>query len=509
MLTPSSPGQEECRRLIALADRMVDAMLPGDLRRSVAEPERFAEWRTRALALMEDTALDTPAGELKLDGLMRRLRHAWLLQVHHQSSANWMSPPHGQAKRLADGQRIGYPYDRWLKPELLERRAQNMAPAPDGWVGETVLCASGMAALGTVLQYYKSQATRSFERPNDTLSLHWFGGYFEITRLLRLLCDTHLQGRKHAEQTGLSDAVKSGRPDLILIEPVAADYGLEVFDLDAFAQAWKARKSHRPTVIVVDTSLTAHTFSLEMLCQALGSDHPPAMVIEVRSAVKLDQQGLELANAGVMQIYCPDDAKGRDRLNTFAHGLRLARTTLGTSLSQDEYAALYAPFVFDADSFSQHADNVFANTARFAHTLHAAIAKHDGLFDDVSHPTLQAHADRPWAVAPYVNLAYRADGEDSRTFLRAVLEDEAYKRELSLVSGSSFGFRNHRFEMGFVQDDKNRALRVAIGSRNGPALDGVIALFEELAAYPDFTALRAAYPEIASIATEDAQNDAA
>jgi len=58
-----------------------------------------------------------------------------------------------------------------------------------------------------------------------------------------------------------------------------------------------------------------------------------------------------------------------------------------------------------------------------------------------------------------------------------------------------------------VRGVKFNSLRVALGTRRGPSLDGVIELFQELAAYPDFGALRKAYPKIEAQHPKDRVQD--
>jgi len=449
-------------------------------------------WRDKLDGWLSNPRLESFVGEQALESLALELRYQWLHHAHAQSGKFLMSPPHRQRKYLPDQAAISFPYDRWLRPEGLEHRLNVQQPAPVGWVGSSVVFASGMAALTTFLQHFRAAADRFWPPKRRTRALHWFGGYFEITRALRLLCDDAFSGRRHSRQETLFDVVAAGGGDVVLIEPVAADLHLEVFDVDGFVDAWNKREATRPCVIVLDTSLVGDSFPVQHFCEALGkAPQPPVLVVQIRSGLKLDQQGLELANVGLATLYAPTaDAQ---MLEQFSDSLRLARTTFGASLSQDEYAALSAPFFLDAASFNQHAQAVLANNAAFAQAL-APVS--GGLLTEVIHPVLGPDAGRAWAVSPFVNLRYASGEEDDRGFLHALLTLEAQKRALTFQSGSSFGFRGHRYEMGFVRGVKFDTLRVALGSRAGPSLNGVIQLFQDLAAYPDFAALRAAYPQI-------------
>lgn len=456
----------------------------------------IAPWRKRADKLRETLDLESRDGERALDALAFDLRRVWLQQSHAHSTGYLMSPPQGQAKHLPDGKRIGYPYDRWIKPAHLTARLDVLNPAPPGWHGQSLMFANGMSALTTFLQVYRAFADRWLQRPKGHLSLHWFGGYFEIVKAMQLICDDHLHGRKHANQHNFRTAVEKGIADLVLIEPVAAELTLDMFDLEAFIAAWKRRKTKRPCVVLVDSTLSGDTFPLAHLAEAL-SPNPPALIVEVRSGLKLDQQGLELSNAGMMSLWAPDTEEAHARLKLITHSTRVARTTLGGGLSQNEYAALTVPFFLDRAQLHSHADAVFEHNKLFARRLAETLQPGSGLFADVFHPSLSAARGKLWAKAPYVNVSYRPDDDSARAFLRAILEFEAEARKLTFVPGSSFGFRGHRFEMGFARGLKHSTLRIAMGARAGPSVEGVIELFEDLAAFEDFPALRAAYPEIA------------
>ena len=503
----ASPCTAECQHLIAIAQRMATA-LGGP---SAKPPATLVDWLARAEALVINPQLESLDGEQMLENLSLDLRRRWLNAVHAGAPAGsdryMMSPPHAQAKYLADGTRVHYPYDRWLKPRELERRLAALHPPPSGWAGRSMLFANGMSAIATTLQVLRVQSPKMWPRaPKFPYSLHWFGGYFEIARALELLCNDSFHGRKHAHQPALCTAVMRGAADVVLIEPVAADTALEVFDLDAFIAAWKQRHARRPCAIVIDNSLSADVFPVERLCVELADD-PPVLIASIRSGLKLDQEGLEFSNVGLVDVWMADTPAAIEHLDTFANALMTARTTFGACLSQDEYAALSAPLFLDATSLHGHARAVFANNRLFAETLAARIKPDTSVLGRVSHPCLGAAKDRDWAEAPFVVLRYHPDGASARAFLRTVLEHEARQRKLTLRSGSSFGFRGHRFEMGFVRGVKFNSMRIAMGARRGPSLDGVVQLFSDLAAYPDFAALRKAYPQIEAQHPKDRVRD--
>ncbi len=453
------------------------------------------DWRARAEALLQNPKLETVEGEQELEKLTLDLRQHWLRHAHELSSTCMLSPLHKQRIHLPVGGTVAYPYDRWVKPEFLENKLNALRPVPKGWTASSILFASGMAALTTTLQVFRNRAKRVWELSNRPLSIHWFGGYFEIDKAFRVLCDDSFYGRRHANQKDLRTAVESGVADLVLIEPIAADIDLELFDLDAFVQAWKRRPAGRPCVVVVDTSLCGAYFPMDRFCRALESASI-TLVAEIRSGLKLDQEGFEFSNAGLLTLWAQEVPKNLKNLKLFDRSLRLARTTLGTSLSQYEYAALSVPFFLNHQSHTQYACAVFENNRLLAQTLGEIVDQNSGFLYSVNHPSLSENKDKSWAVAPYVNLRYGPGDKRTQVLMGKVLEYEAHVRKLCFQSGSSFGFRGHRYEMGFVRGLENNSIRITMGARSGPSRDGIIELLQELATYSDYTALRQAYPHL-------------
>lgn len=487
--------------LIALCEDML-AHLSASADGPPLAREPLESWLNKAQNLQQNDALETLDGERKLEALIMELRHVWLQAVHARSSRYMMSPPQTQIKYLPGGERINYPYDRWLTPQNLENRLAEAWSAPEGWHKRALLFSSAMAAITTFLQAYRGLSAKWWKDFGAPLHLHWWGGYFEIAKALQLVCDPRFLGRKHAEQVGLHQHIEKGETDLIVLEPVAAKLELEVFDLDGFVTAWKKRTSKRPATILVDTSLLGGAFSMAEFCERL-SFAPPALIVEVRSGLKLDQQGLELANVGLMNLWVPDQPEFVEQLDDIVHGLQISRTTLGTGLSHNEVAALQAPLFLDAGLLQSHTDAVFAANRAFAHTVNAALRPDTGLFARVFHPSLDVNAKQPWAQAPFVTIRYRPDDDSARAFLSNVLDYESHQRKLCFWPASSFGFRSHRYEMGYARGIKFNTLRVAMGARQGPSFQGVLTLFEELARFPDFAALREAYPEVTTRITPD------
>jgi hypothetical protein len=478
------PCRDECERLVAIGE---------DMRRVHGDgwPELHA-WQERAAALLARPDLASRAGEQAVHALANELRACWMALAHRCSDLLYKSPPLAEPKRLPRGQSVEFSYERNIRPTALEERCRGYRPAGDGWEAEHVLYASGMAGLASTLQALLGMARAA---AGDPFRVAIWGEYFETHVLLELMRGAGLQWQRVGTQEELQAIVREGRADLVLIEPVRYDWDLHVFDVRGFLQAWQARQGSRPGMLLLDTTLVGPTFPVLRLLEALRAA-PPAVVFQLGSGLKLDQQGLELSNVGVMTVYTAQQRSSGPGAAELAGLLRKMRTIQGTGLSMDEMCLLDAPFFLDPAQFAEYSQAVFRNNALLAH----ALAGESGLFARVVHPSLSAQSRQPWAQAPFVVFHLYEDTLATHGHLLAIVAHEARERDLCLHLGSSFGFRGHRFEVILPRlSDKRGLFKVAMGARPGPSRDGVIELFLELAALPDAAALRARWPHVAPV----------
>jgi hypothetical protein len=89
------------------------------------------------------------------------------------------------------------------------------------------------------------------------------------------------------------------------------------------------------------------------------------------------------------------------------------------------------------------------------------------------------------AEAPFCAVRLRAGDGTAHRRLLEIVDAEVRRRGLRVTQGGSFGFRGHRYEL--IEPDQKDGLpflRVALGFRGGRTLEGLIALFRELASRP-------------------------
>jgi hypothetical protein len=213
-------------------------------------------------------------------------------------------------------------------------------------------------------------------------------------------------------------------------------------------------------------------------------------VIQISSGLKLDQAGLELANAGMLSIYVPERDGNAPALEAFATHVRTVRRLAGTALTLDAIALLDVPFFLDPAAFYEYTAAVFEHNAALARAL-----PEGGIFERIVHPARRADASMPWAVAPFVMGHLADDRIETARAIEAIVDAEARRRGLAFARGGSFGFRSHRFEAIELAGGRRNALfKIALGARDGPSRAGITSLLREVATMPDLATLRERWP---------------
>ncbi len=476
--------KQECEQLLTLINA-----LPSN---SPEQEAALKNLRSRMLDLMSDPEIETLPGEQTLDEVTNQLRQLWMWIAHQFSDPHFKSPPQPNVTRLPSGQTINYSYERNIEPDILEKRVAAYRPVPPGWHADHVLFSSGMAGLATFLQSYLSMVRPTSQAP---LKLVMWGGYFETHALLELLSHDAFSCCRTKTQASLWNTIVQGDADVLLLEPVSYDWDMEVLDLQKLVSLGWQRQTKKAKVIVIDTTLVGESIPRQQLFTDLAGS-PPTLFVQLSSGLKLDQQGLEFSNVGIVSIYTFEQENRNPKASQFAQYLRSIRQIVGSGLSMDEIALLDVPFFLDRKSMSEYAKAVFLNNAQLAQSIKIE----GGIFSRISHPSLSWKADLPWAHAPFVILHLAEDTLVNHSLLLSVVDYEARRRGLSLTPGGSFGFRNHRFEVILPRlSDKGGLFKVAMGARNGPSRNGVIELLNELAGYSDFAALHAGYHNVTPV----------
>lgn len=429
-------------------------------------------WKTQVLDLIALPTFGSLGSEHALDRLAQALRTLWLRYTQSATDSCLRSPLAEQQPSVTGlGTVLHYGYERELEPESLEARCAEFITVPAGWSASHLLFSSGQATLSAILQASLQLHRLAGDGP---LSLLHLGGYFETHALLDLFDSRSLAHTRIGTDSLDALAAQLPQADVLLAELACCDGGLRLLDLAEFARIWRASTA-RPRLVVFDTTLSATRFPLEMLLGLMAGSEAP-VVICMRSALKLDQGGLELANAGICSVLVP--ARAASPLSDLPETLRKIRKLTGTSLGLQDMASLEAPWFLDRLYATRYCDAIFAHNRRLA----LAFRPTGTLFASLTHPALGQDTS-PWSEAPFCVLKLSDESEENYRRLQTVLEQEAKARQLAFSAGGSFGFRGHRFEA--ILPDRPESppfLRVALGARDGPSLSGIIGLLNELAA---------------------------
>lgn len=445
----------------------------------------FSSWADTLATLKQRSDIETLKTERDLEKLALKFRTLWLQAVNQHTTRILKSPPHYALARDLENDTFDFPYDRWARPSQFENAYGETLEVSANWTDKHLFFGNAMSALTTLFL----QCRNSFKKKN--LSILGCHGYFEFNTLFQIICAQDITARLCASQESFDQALINGEGDIILIEPVYANKDLRVWDQDAFLDAWKKRANTAETVLLFDTTLLGDHFDLQAFLARLAP-FPPALVIQVISALKLHQVGLELTNLGILSIFTPEHFKQKPFQERLPKNIRMARQTFGTGANFDAYYSIEFPFLKGNQFLKQHCQQVFSNNAFLAQS----VKKTGRLLKTVVHPCLSSKKDLPWAHAPYVIFRLKEGSALNKKFMRRLIQHAAKSRGLSLQSGSSFGFRNHRFEMG-VDDKKDEAsFRVAMGARHGPSVKGIIDLLNDITSHDSFLSLREAFPDI-------------
>ncbi|WP_206774396.1 hypothetical protein, partial [Bacillus cereus] len=86
------------------------------------------------------------------------------------------------------------------------------------------------------------------------------------------------------------------------IEPVRYNWSLEVFNFVSFIDKLTKDTSRNLKVLIIDTTLNGNTLRVIELLEKLKAI-PNLIFVHIHSCLKLDQQGMEFSNCGLLSVY--------------------------------------------------------------------------------------------------------------------------------------------------------------------------------------------------------------
>jgi hypothetical protein len=413
-----------------------------------------------------DASLST---DITLQDIVSSIRTRYLLGVAELTAKHWRTPVVEESVPfLGNDKGYFYAYDRQHPPKLLEERST------ESKVTGLLLCSSGMSALNVTFQ----GIAHLLRRPRKLIAL---ASYFETFTLLRISAfSSHWERANSVIQ--LVEILSHGDIGVIFLEPVRYDWSLATEDWDILCEAMA--QLDNPPIIIADTTLCSKCDALESLLQRLKIITP--LLVMVRSGIKLDQHGLELANLGVIEWYLhPCSDRSFSKLKEI---FSACRVVLGATLTWPDACALAPSFVLNNSSFKDFSSGVFATNR----LLYNKVVRCGGLFEDIIHPEM------PWP-APFVLFKLRIGGHDNYRELAKLISREQLRRGLHWKMSGSFGFRSAHYETILPEEQVRPnespvgVLKIAAGRYAGAQLHSIIDLLNELAEYNDIQQVKRAW----------------
>jgi hypothetical protein len=430
-----------------------------------AHKSTFQELMSSIRRCIETEPLHPFALETALDDATRSLRIACLRAAHDATDQTLRSPTRGDEPRGPGGRRISFGYERDLDPSAIERKLAQMQPGPKSWQCVHLAFSSGQSAMSCIAIAIRELSPRA--RSEAPLRILHYGGYFETTALFQVY---ERSGLYSYDSWAATQILPQESPDVVVFEPVFYD-GLNSMKAGQIATLRQlVLGADKPTILIIDTTLVGLAFPLGSFLTGLPKFN--GLVIALRSGLKLDQAGLELANVGVVSIFGKQQSD--ISAGALAGVLREIRTLTGANLSFDALNALDFPWCLNASYMSRYCSQIFVNNARLASALNEG-----GTFSHVAHPRRHVHVP-DWAQAPFCVLQLRDNRPENYRGLADHIMEEARRRCIKLDQGGSFGFRGHRFDVILPEDETPPFIRVALGYRKGAGLNEVTRLWREL-----------------------------
>jgi len=268
--------------------------------------------------------------ERQLDAAAMTLRRNWLGVAHRPGDATLKSPSAGHVAHVACGSDVSFGYERDIDVSLLEQRRSYLR-APAGWGTDLILFRSGQAALACLVHFAAAQWGKS-----HPLTVAHVGAYFETASLLASW-----------PQRMIRQVDDAAAADIVIAEPVWCD--------GQFGCGKRLPMARH--ALLLDITMSGPTYDL-----APHLDDCP-LVIAYSSGLKLDQAGLELANAGIVRVLT------RDGTMEVGTALRHLRGLTGSGLTLDELSALSAPWFMDRAYAEHYTAAIFDNNRALAEAV--------------------------------------------------------------------------------------------------------------------------------------------
>lgn len=388
---------------------------------------------------------DLIANENLIEQFTDQLRQAILKQAFEHTYKTYKSPVFGSKKWDLNGNEVLFDYERTLEPRNLENKIYN---SKKGYTGFSMLFSNGMSSLAAMYNYiYKMQGIDTIPRGINCCE------YFETSSL-------SLMNRVNNNikfSASLKDIDVSAY-DFFIIEPIKADFKITLVDLEHFINKIVMDQSNKLKIIIVDSSLLGKSFNTDKILKKLHHKEN-VIFVNLRSGLKLDQQGLELCNCGIVDFYI--NSKHQKISDYSKEYLTKVRNVNGSTISYNTLCLLDNNIFLIDDSYS---NKIINNNYEFYKYLSDIKLKSDCFIEKIYYPYNQKVDN---SCSPYINIKLSNNIESEYIYLVNNLKKIFKSYHLDFISRNSFGFRNITFEYFKIVQTNEMIGRLAIGHFKG------------------------------------------
>ena len=393
--------------------------------------------------------------------LARALRSLHTLVAAGMVAAEWASPSvrysvHSAAGRRSDRVQLyhdDYTRDRHWDALVFEQEwVKQYVDHHPACEPVALMTSSGMAAFNTILHYVCNTVTRG-------PVLMGSGCYHECAQLIETSTLADLVVK--VEDTDTAEwvrAVESLRPEAIFVDSLCNSLSMALPDIDAIL--CKLTECDLQSYVVIDNT------GLTIGYQPWDRPTIPVGLIVFESLTKCAQFGLDGTPAGMIVTS-----------ESHAHKLDSLREHLGTNVTHMAVGQIPLP---NRHLFERRIARLGRNCERLARKTDIFLRSR-GIPAKVISPVLPGHPSvsvaRRYAFrGPIfgISLARRADSHAARRSLVDAVIDEARRRRVPLIEGTSFGFDTTRIYLTAPDDAKGAPfVRIAPGTEHSDGIERV------------------------------------
>ena len=392
-----------------------------------------------------DSLIEVFKNEQLLTKFNESIRLQWKSKVFEHTKSVYKSPESKNKYVTLNSHDINFSYERSLTPTSLENCIFRKSKTYDGF---SLIFNSGMSSIiSTLALSAKLLDAANNKKINCFLSV----GYFETLIYLKKYFNlTNINFNDDYNNENIVDN------DLYLLEPISVDLDLMEFQMDGFISKLKIHRGNKLKILIIDTSLQGNSFDINKILNELITV-PNILIINVKSSLKMDQQGWELVNSGVISVYLnPQLLKLKEYIYTF---LVEYRKLSSSSLSFEEVCLLdHQCFLRD----SRYSNRILTNTADFFNYLEF---KPNKTIKRIIYP----HSDISQLdnKIPFLYLELHDNSEYKNQLFMKLLEQLLSNHGLTIPNRNSFGFRNITAEYFHISNSNSYVFKIAIGKLKG------------------------------------------